>query len=596
VAAVATIVVVTEPEADADGVERRRRHIVCGDNTLAYRLVTELGALPDTDVVLLSRRGRGGTISLDETESDLELIHVDELDAAAFGRARIDESDAIAFLDQSDIGNLDAALLARELAPGIRIVLRMFDEVLAESVHDLLTDCVVLSATAVAAPAFVSAVGGQTPTPLRLFGRPMFVTDRGNSRPEDVVCGLAVTQDVAEPRVLPDPPGDADVVLTRVVTDAEKTVAPASAADVHRRAQRRAVLATLSLIALRLRPLVAALALIVIAGTFTLAPIEHVSWWKGFYLAMLSTLSGSSPDLSATLGLQVLHIVFTILSIAVIPLVTAAVVEIVVSARLALASGGLIGPIDSHVVVVGLGDLGTRVLIALDDLGIAVVAIDRDGHARGVEVARERRIPVIVGDAGRQETLRSASAHTARCVVVLTSSDLVNVQTALLGRKANPGVRSVLRVFDTEFAGRVQRTFGFTSRSVSALAAPSFAAAMLDHAVVATIPVRRRVLLVAEIPIEPRSLLEGCVVGDLQRPGATRVIAIRTGRGAQVLWAPPVGRRLTRNDTLLVVTNRGGLGDLLHRAAASEHPPPITPYDAPPQMPRPTTLGSVDAG
>ncbi|HKE64600.1 MAG TPA: TrkA family potassium uptake protein, partial [Micromonosporaceae bacterium] len=160
----------------------------------------------------------------------------------------------------------------------------------------------------------------------------------------------------------------------------------------------------------------------------------------------------------------------------------------------------------------------------------------------------------------------------------------------------NPGVRSVLRVFDTEFAGRVQRTFGFTSRSVSALAAPSFAAAMLDHAVVATIPVRRRVLLVAEIPIEPRSLLEGCVVGDLQRPGATRVIAIRTGRGAQVLWAPPVGRRLTRNDTLLVVTNRGGLGDLLHRAAASEHPPPITPYDAPPQMPRPTTLGSVDAG
>jgi len=169
---------------------------------------------------------------------------------------------------------------------------------------------------------------------------------------------------------------------------------------------------------------------------------------------------------------------------------------------------------------------------------------------------------------------------------VLTSSDHVNVQAALLGRKANPGVRAVLRVFDTEFAERVQRTLEFTSRSVSALAAPSFAAAMLDRAVVATIPVRRRVLLVAEVPVEAESALEHHLVGDLQRPGVSRVIAIRTGRGTQVLWAPPARRRLTRTDTLLAITNRDGLGNLLHRAASSEEPRAIMPYDSRP-MPRP---------
>ncbi len=583
---VGTLTVVPEHDAADDGIERRRRYIVCGDNSLSYRLIAELGALPETDVVVVSRRRHGDASAVAGTAPDVEPITVDQLDEAAFQEARLGDSDAIAFVDQNDIENLDAALLARELAPSVRIVVRMFDDVLAASVHELVSDCVVLSATAVAAPAFVAAVGGQTPTPLRLFGRSLFVTDRDRTRPEDVVCGLAIADGVAEPLVLPDRVDDSDIVLTSAVSVAETEHGPASVADVHRRARRRALLASLSLIGTRLRPVVAALLVIVLAGTVTLTPVDHVNWWQGFYLALLSTLGGASPDLAATPGLQVLHIVFTVLSIAVIPLVTAAVVETVLSARLALASGGLVGPVESHVVVVGLGDLGTRVLIALDDLGIAVVGVDRDPQARGVEVARERRIPVIVGDAGRQETLRSASVHTARTVVVLTSSDLVNVQAALFGRRANPGVRAVLRVFDTEFAARVHRRFGFTSRSVSALAAPSFAAAMLDRTVVATIPVRRRVLLVAEVPVEAESALEHHVVGDLQRPGVSRVIAIRTGRGAQVLWAPPAGRRLTRTDTLLAITNRDGLGDLLHRAASSEEAQVITPYDAPPSMPR----------
>jgi hypothetical protein len=59
----------------------------------------------------------------------------------------------------------------------------MFDDVLAASVRELVSDCVVLSATAVAAPAFVAAVAGQMPTPLRLFSRSLFVTERDHTRP-----------------------------------------------------------------------------------------------------------------------------------------------------------------------------------------------------------------------------------------------------------------------------------------------------------------------------------------------------------------------------------------------------------------------------
>lgn len=173
------------PEGDAtdDGIERRRRYIVCGDNNLSYRLIAELGAVPETDVVVVSRRRHGGASAVPATAPDVELINVDQLDEAAFQEARLGDSNAIAFLDQNDIENLDAALLARELAPSIRIVVRMFDDVLAASVHELVSDCLVLSATAVAAPAFVAAVAGQTPTPLRLFSRSLFVTERDHTRP-----------------------------------------------------------------------------------------------------------------------------------------------------------------------------------------------------------------------------------------------------------------------------------------------------------------------------------------------------------------------------------------------------------------------------
>jgi Trk K+ transport system NAD-binding subunit len=567
----------------------RHRYIVCGDSNLAYRLVTELLSLPDTDVTVVMRRSHGDAEARMGLLPDIEIVYADRDVADALTGAQLQTAEAIALTDQDDIANLDAALVARELATDIRIVVRMFDEVLADSVHELIPDCAVLSATAVAAPAFVTAaVGHLAPAPLRLFDRSVYVAERAHTRPDDVLCGLAVTAGRSEPLVLPAEPADADLVLAAAILGEESEPAVATAADVHRRARRRALFGLLSLVGRRLRLVVGVLLLIVVAGTVTLVAVEGVSVWKGFYLAVLSTFAGAAPDLSADLGEQILHIVFTVVSIATIPLVTAAVVETVVSARLALASGGLAGPVESHVVVVGLGDMGTRVLTALDDLGVAVVGIDRNPAARGVEVARQRRIPVIVGDAGRQETLRSASVQSARSLVVLTSSDLANVQTALLARKVNPGTHTVLRLFDGDFAERIQHTFGFaTSRSVSALAAPSFAAAMLDHEVIATVPVRRRVLLVAQLPVGAGSLLEGRNVGDVHRAGVAHVVAIRTGRGAQTLWLPPAGRKLARTDTILTVSTRDGLGDLLYRASPAEEasragaPRPVTPFDAP---------------
>ena len=116
-------------------------------------------------------------------------------------------------------------------------------------------------------------------------------------------------------------------------------------------------------------------------------------------------------------------------------------------------------------------------------------------EARGAQFARELGVPLVIGDASRAETLREASIETARSLVVLSTDDVTNLEAALHARAVRPDLRVVLRLFDGDFAQRVQKVFGITSsKSVSLLAAPAFAAAILERDVIGTIPVKRRVL------------------------------------------------------------------------------------------------------
>ena len=105
---------------------------------------------------------------------------------------------------------------------------------------------------------------------------------------------------------------------------------------------------------------------------------------------------------------------------------------------------------------------------------------------------------VVIGETHREETLREALISTSRALVSVTDSDLVNLDTALHARALASDLRLVVRLSDDDLAERVQKTVGNTiSRSVSYLAAPAFAAAMLEHQVLRTIPVGRPVLLIA---------------------------------------------------------------------------------------------------
>ncbi len=135
----------------------------------------------------------------------------------------------------------------------------------------------------------------------------------------------------------------------------------------------------------------------------------------------------------------------------------------------------------------------------------------------------------------------------ASAVAVLTSDDLVNLETGLAVRDQigprQDEVPVVLRLFDRQLAGTVERSFGIgLVRSTAALAAPWFVGAALGLDVLGTFYVGSTPLLVARLTVAAGGGLDGLAMGDLS--ARTRVVAISRAAEDGRLEHPP--RRGTR--------------------------------------------------
>src|ERR1700742_4926834 len=283
---------------------------------------------------------------------------------------------------------------------------------------------------------------------------------------------------------------------------------------------------------------------------------------------------------------KVAQILLTFDGLVFVPFVTA----LVVGARLTGSLRSRPPATSGHVIVVGLGNVGTLIVAQLHDLGVPVVAIDRDPKVPGVAFARRLGVPVVVGEIHREETLRAASLLSSIALVSVTSSDEGTLEAALHARALRADLRIVLRLYDDDLAERVQKMIGNTlSRSVSYLAAPAFAAAMLEHQVLRTIPVGRHVLLIADVQVEADAELAGQPIEAAQHPGQAHILAVRRHGTENFDWSLDLGYRIEPHDRLLVLATRAGLGQTLARNApltpsgGGGRPPPPPP----PPPPRP---------
>lgn len=576
--------------------ENRPHYVVCGQNDLVVHLVNALLAESvRVTVIIPPRRAPDGADI--RAIRGVRVLVAERLDEETFRSAGLAGAYGLALMHQDDVGNIHAALCAQAVEPQLRLVLRMFNTGLGNSVRPLFADCAVLSDASMAAPTFVAAALGEpTPTHFRFRARTLVVARRKEVRPEHVVCGLADTSDPRHLRLLPPDQAQADLVLAEASGQPPGTEVAARRIIRARRRQRRpsAVLwrAVRSFATRKIGiATLAVLGVIVVFGSLLAHPEEGVTVWQAFYVAMVTTISGADPDPGKAASEQIMQVVLNLAGLALIPLITAAVVDGMVNARLALDDGRLRSPREGHVVVIGLGNVGTRVMAQLHDLGIEVVVIDKDPDARGAALARRLHIPLIVGDGAREENLEAASVATCQALVVVSTDDVTNLQAALNGRAIKNDLRVVLRLYDGDFADRIQKAFNMNiSRSVSYLAAPSFAAALLNREVIATIPIDRHALLVAEVLVAAGSPLVGRALADVDQATGVRVIGLTPAGQAMLDWSPALDQRLGAGDRLVVVVRRAALSALLKQAG-----PPLDDPE-PPSLPTQSRFPTAGPG
>ncbi|MDQ2810964.1 MAG: NAD-binding protein [Actinomycetota bacterium] len=529
--------------------------IVCGDGPLAYRIIGELTSRYGEQVTVIlpsAQRNHGPQIS---ALPGIRVLEHPELSSQAFTDAGVGSARALAVLWQDDIGNLHAGLRAQELNPRLRLVLAIFNRRLGDHIRFFFSDCTVLSGTAMSAPSFVAAaVGEPAASHVRVQRRTLYVARPAEVAPSHVICGLAtLAGELATPRILPPGTDGADLVLP--VADGT----PRNPLT-RRRDPARAFAGLLRRLVWHKFGLVFTVLLSVIATGFGLLAAARYSLSNAVYLTLMD-LTGSALTNPALSGAEkTSQVLLTLDGMAFIPVVTA----IVVGARLTGSVRRAPRPPGGHVIVVGLGNVGTAVTGQLHDLGFDVVCVDNQPAAMGIPMARQLGLPVVIGDAFREETMRAAGLDTCMALVSVTSQDIVNLETALNARALRDDLRIVLRITDDDLAERLQKTTGNTiSRSVPYLAAPAFAAAMLEHQVLRTIAVGRHVLLIADIQVGDQAGLAGSFLADTEQDGQARVLALQVSGSPRLDWSPHRGYLIGAGDRLIVLATRKGLGQFL---------------------------------
>jgi Trk K+ transport system NAD-binding subunit len=535
--------------------DRRGDHlIVCGDGPLSYRITEELTSRygEHVTVILPDRRNHHGPqIS---ALPRVRVLEYPELSSQAFTDADVQSARALAVVWQDDVGNLHAGLRAQELNPGLRLVLAIFNGRLGDHIRMLFPDCTVLSGTAMSAPSFVAAALDQpAPSHVRVQRRTLYVARPDDVAPGAVVCG--VTDDHDDPRLLPPGEGlrdQADLVLAvadgtpRNPLARQRNPALVFAGMVRRLVRHRFGLVFAALVA------------VIVAGFVLLAAVHSVN--NALYLTLMDLTGSAFTSTADSTAEKTAQVMLTVDGMAFIPVITA----LVVGARLTGSVRRAPRPASGHIIVVGLGNVGTAVTGQLHDLGFDVVCVDNNPNAPGIPMARQMGLPVVIGDAFREQTLRAAHLDTCLALVSVTSLDIVNLETALTARALRDDLRIVLRLTDDDLAERLEKTTGNTiSRSVPYLAAPAFATAMLEHQVLRTIDVGRHVLLIAEIRVADQAGLAGSFVRDNEQDGQARVLALQANGVAALDWSPQRGYLLAAGDRLIVLATRRGLGRFL---------------------------------
>ncbi|MHC3460453.1 MULTISPECIES: NAD(P)-binding protein [unclassified Streptomyces] len=584
----------------------------------------------------MNRNGTTGGAGDGDTNAGVEAVRIMEAHEPSddvLEEAGVERAAALALVYDDDELNIRAALTARRLNPRLRLVIRLYNRKLGQHLETLLDQAAalampgmdpevldasttVLSDADTAAPALAATAVTGSSKVIQAEGLLLRAAERTPPRQGELadpgLCTLALlsstTHDPAGsegsdssgddgPQLLPDhatvaaATGRGTVVLEAISHAGPDRVAV-------RMGGRGAPLSHIFSRRLRWSALGVATAAVALAVASVVTTGD--SPLHAAYLTLLDLLAMGDPAEGEPPSRQVIQLLSGMAGLLLLPLLVAAVLEAFGSLRNASSLRRPPRGLSGHVVLLGLGKIGTRVLVRLRELEIPVVVVEEDPEARGIPLARSMHVPTVIGDVTQEGVLEAAKIRRAHALLALTSIDTTNLEATLYARSVKPDLQVALRLYDDEFATAVFRTLRTAhpqaltrSRSVSHLAAPSFAVAMMGRQILGAVPVERKVMLFAALEVGAYPQLVGRTVEQAFRAGAWRVLALdatppadrrpdlaavppydpsapdAAGRSSGLVWNLHPGYVLRAEDRVVIAATRRGLAELLRRQRAT---------------------------
>lgn len=439
--------------------------IVCGLGQVGFRVSMLLLRLGETVTVVAAVAREPFADEL--RRAGAQIIVGDARIESHLMEAGILEADVVLACTDHDLVNIEIALDSIRIAPQARVVLRLFDRTLASRLQQNLGIQRAVGMSIIAAPIFAAAAVDQ-----KLVGE-FFAHDRLFH----VSFANSPQNDGKECPSVHISSKDKAFGISQYDSAAKWRFARKQQTGF---AEYREIIATIW----RTSPAILRSAA---KGIFLLAIISIGVFSMGMKLSLLdamyfvvTTLTttgyGDISVLKHSDWLKVYSIILMILGSASVAIMYSMVTDFVLGTRFDRLIGRSRTRETDHIVIVGVGNLGFRLVESLLRRGERVVCVDHDINAEYRDLL-PRDLPFIVGDGRDLDTLSRANIAEAKSVVCATQNDSVNLSVALAARQVSPQIRCVVRIFDEAFADKVERSLDIdVAMSASRVAAPEFVA------------------------------------------------------------------------------------------------------------------------
>jgi Trk K+ transport system NAD-binding subunit len=587
--------------------------IICGLGHVGYRIAELLHALGEPFAVLtreLRPEWRDTLLAWTPRFVEGDGRQEANLRAAGVLTARV-----MLIVTDSDLENIEIALDVQRLNPGLTLIVRVFDPYLQDRIERLTNVRNVFNPAMLTAPVFVAAALGEEmmrvftirgcqvnivrlPFLAQTYGVGMSLQDFcmehnlipiALHRQDNALSGLndlklskSPLLSTHEPtRIVPDCPIQIGDELIAAVSGPdterlwqaghlpgshpslwEKPTGPGRIHTSLRGLLRRA--RTVDEIWRRTTPVLQGAVKAILALTFASAvlfrfTLKEVDSWSAalyFVITIMTTVGfGDYNFRDAPPWLKLYGCVMMISGLTLMTILISIVTDYIVTLRVEQSLGRRPTRLTNHVVVVGLGDVGSRIVQELRRMRVPVVAIERTPEQEAVPELQDQ-VQVIVADANRDSTMRLANVPKARAIIVTITSDLDSLLVAHRAERMNTRLRSVMRLYDSQLARKLGGEFGLESSvNAAAVAAATFVAAALETQVAEGFTLDRRLFMLRWLyPDDPQhAKVAGRTIREARVAGCAALL--KASRNQMQSHAVPVALddRIAPDDCLLVL-------------------------------------------